>query len=76
MKNVIILVFISSPIRRTEELLQSPWRLRPCPLRDCFQVKVFWLKFLEVYISSTSLWILLILYLLLDIGLKFNSLPS
>ena len=41
-----------------------------------FQVKVFWLKFLQVYISSTLRWILLILYMLLDIGLKIYSQPS
>ena len=36
----------------------------------------FWLKFLEVDISWTFNWIYLILCMMLDIGLKFYSVPS
>ena len=35
----------------------------------------FWLKFLEVYIFWSSIWILLILCLMLDTGLKFYVIP-
>ena len=36
----------------------------------------FWLKFLEVYIFWSFRWILLILCLMLDTGLKFYAVPS
>ena len=41
-----------------------------------FNVKSFWLKFLEVYIFRSFSWILLILCLILDTGLKYNAAPS
>ena len=36
----------------------------------------FWLKFLELYIFWSLGWILLILCLVLDTGLKFYAVPS